>query len=150
MKLMKRVGTLAFIAVLGVPVSVLAQQPEPGGPEPALMKQLHQMGGMGQPRRGKALLEMQQKMQEIQRHSKMMEGMTDQQQLMEEMKKHMRMTDTMIEQMMIQQHPWMAQPQQQPERKESPSGKSQQVEPQASPKELKQPERQESHPGEHQ
>jgi hypothetical protein len=42
MKVMKRLGVLACIAILGVPMSVLAQQPGPG------MKQDHQMGGMQQ------------------------------------------------------------------------------------------------------
>ncbi|MDE2060742.1 MAG: hypothetical protein KGL31_09320 [candidate division NC10 bacterium] len=141
MTLMKRVSTLAFIVVLGVSGSALAQQPGP-----ALMKQLHQMGG-GQRMRSKALTEMYQKMQEILRHSKMMEGMTDQQQFMEEMKKHIRMTDTLMEQMMIQQHPWMVRPQPKPTYQESHPGKSQQVEPQASPEDTKQPEHQESQPG---
>ena len=70
MKLMKRVGMLAFIAVLGVPVSVLAQQPDPG-----VMKQDHQMGGMqqqGMP--GMGTMKQDKQMGGMQ-DCKMMEGM---------------------------------------------------------------------------
>ena len=108
-------------------------------------------GGIQRQRiRGKAKLEMYQKLQEMQDHSKTMEGITEQQQLMEEMKKHMRMVDTMMEQMMMQLHRGIPRPQQETERQEALPGTRQPVEPQASPKELEQPEREEPHPGEHQ
>lgn len=169
MKLMKRVGTVAFITLLGVSAPVLAEQP---GPD--MMKQDHEAGGT-QPRRirGKARMEMYQKLQEMQDHSKIMEGITDQQRLMGEMKKHMRMADSMTERIMMLLHHGIPGPQQEPgyqehhsdmeqklmqdyrsitrsqkesESQKRDSSKSQQIEPQASPKDLKQPEHQESHP----
>lgn len=117
MKLMKRMGTLAFVAMLGVPASVLAQQPGPG-----MMKQDHEMGerqqkGMG----GMGMMEMCQKMQGMAGDSKMMEGMKGQHQLISEMKKHMReinkhmrmldeMMDGMMDAMMMQRQQGMASP----------------------------------------
>lgn len=173
MTFLKRTGTLAFIMLVGVSVPVFAEQP---GSD--ITKPNHEMGGTQSRRiRGKAKLEMYQRLQEMQDHSKTMEGITEQQQLMKEMKKHMRMVDTMMEQMMMQLHRGIprpqqesghqdhdagmeqklreyyqriTRPQQESERQEAQPGTSQQVEPQASPKDLKQPEREKPHPGEHQ
>lgn len=103
MKVMKRLGVLACIAILGVPMSVLAQQPGPG------MKQDHQMGGMQQQgMQGMGMMEMCQKMQEgAAQDCKMMEGMKGQHQSMlemkkhlREMKKHMQMMDEKMDEMM--------------------------------------------------
>lgn len=97
MTLIRRVGALAFIVVLGVSVPVLAEQSGPG-----VIKQDDGTSST-QPRRkrGQARMEMQQKLHEMQAHSRMMEGITDQQQLIREMKTHMRMGDAMIERMMM-------------------------------------------------
>jgi hypothetical protein len=107
MTFMKRVCTLAVIVLVWTWMPVLAQQP---GLD--MMKQDHETGRT-QPRRirGKARIEMYQKLQEMQDHSKMMEGITDQQQLMREMKTHMRMVDTMTEQMMMLLYRGTARPQ---------------------------------------
>lgn len=118
-----RVGTLAFIALLGVSAPVLAEQP---GPD--MMQQDHETGG-SQPRRirGKARMEMYQKLQEMQDHSKMMEGITDQQQLMQEMKKHIRMVDTMMEQMTMLLHRGVPRPQTESEYQEHHSDMEQKL-----------------------
>lgn len=145
MTFLKRMGTLTIITVLGASVPVFAEQP---GPD--MMKQDHETGGT-QPRRirGKARMEMYQKLQEMQDHSKMMEGITDQQQLMREMKKHMRMVDTMTEQMMMLLYRGAARPQQESESQEHHSDMEQKLmqyyrsitPPQQEPKD------QEPHPG---
>jgi len=85
MNVMKRIGMLACVALLGIPVTVLAQQPGSG------MKQDHQMGGMQQQGMGgMGMMEMCQEMQETAQDCKMMDGMKGQHQLMSEMKKHLR------------------------------------------------------------
>ncbi|MBZ0160538.1 hypothetical protein [Candidatus Methylomirabilis sp.] len=116
MKVMKCMGMLALIAMLGVPMSVLAQQPGSG------MKQDHQMGGMqqqGMPGMGMGMMEMCQKMQEgTAQGCKMMEEMKGERQPMVEMKKHLRemkkhmnmldeMMDGMMDNMMMQRQQGM-------------------------------------------
>jgi hypothetical protein len=109
---------LAFITLLGVSVPVLADQP---GSD--TMKQDHEKGGTERRRiRGKARMEMYQQMQEMQNHSKMMEGITDQQQLMQEMKKHIRMADTMMQRMLLLLHRGVVRPQQESEYQDHDSG----------------------------
>lgn len=95
MKLIKSVGMLGFIAVLGVAVAVVAEQPGSG-----MTKQDHQMGGMqqqGMP--GMGMMRQDKQMSGMQ-GCPMMQDMKDQQQLMLEMKKHMQMMDKTMEMMM--------------------------------------------------
>ena len=89
---------------------VLAQ-----GMGPGMMEQGHGMGGMGHEQKGDKggtsqhgmpgmdSMGMQMKMQELQQHEKMMEGIKDQNQMMTEMRKHMQMMTDMMEEMMHQQ-----------------------------------------------
>ena len=118
---LKCAGTLALGMVLMTAVSVPAQQPQPG-----MMKQDKQMGGMQQQGMpggmGMGMMEMCQKMQEgTAQDCKMMEGMKGQHQSMLEMKKHLRemkkhmimldeMMDGMMEKMMMQPQQGMTPP----------------------------------------
>ncbi len=69
------------------------------------MEQGHGMGGMGQQRgmKGMSGMGMQRKMQELQQHEKMMEGIEDPQQMMTDMRKHMQMMTDMMADMTRQQ-----------------------------------------------
>jgi hypothetical protein len=118
---LKFAGTLALGMVLMTAVSVPAQQPQPG-----MMKQDKQMGGMQQQGMpggmGMGMMEMCQKMQEgTAQDCKMMEGMKGQHQSMVEMKKHLRemkkhmnmldeMMDGMMDKMMMQRQQGMTPP----------------------------------------
>lgn len=103
MKLIKSVGMLAFIAVLAVAVSVLAEQPGSG-----MMKQDGQMGGMQQQGMSGMGMMRQDKPMSGMQGCPMMQDMKDHQQLMLEMKKHMQMMDTMMEMMMQRRQGMMA------------------------------------------
>jgi hypothetical protein len=98
-RFMQIMVVMAAFASFG-PAPVFAE--EMGCPGCQGMTGRDHMGGMGRRRGMMGKDMMDKKMQELQHHEKMMEGVKDRDQLIAEMKKHMQMMTNMMEDMMRQ------------------------------------------------